>query len=135
MSSSETNSLSSYEWASAAQYIQYVSRVAGLEEINSDHINSFSLSRHGPDFLIARKNRTLASLLTNMVALEQFVTCVEGHRKSDELAIIRTMYVQFRRACEKVEEHIGKIKAYERTRQVAFEDFIREENERDDIPF
>lgn len=98
--------LSAFEWASVSQYIVYVSSVAGLKELNSSDLISFPLARMGPMKLVARKVRALAALEGNKEQIERFVGRYEGELGDSEMSVLRSMYLQFKRSAEMVEEHI-----------------------------
>jgi len=101
--------LSDFEWASAAKYIIYISTAAGLKEINSNHVISFPLGRIGPDRLLKQKERVLVLLEANKRSIERFA----GEHKQDlgekELAILRSLYFQYKANAETVKEHIQAI--------------------------
>ncbi len=105
----QLKSLADFEWASATQYIIYVSSVARLSEINSSHVISFPLGRLGPEKLLKQKQRVLILLEGNKKSIEQFV----GERKSqldeNELAVLRSLYVQYKGNIETVKGHIEYI--------------------------
>lgn len=99
-------SLSSFEWASVSQYLVYVSSAAGLEEINSNHVTSFPLARLGPGKVIRQKERVLAKLRWNQRHLERFVGARKDGLENSEKAVLRSMYLQYRRNIETVEDHL-----------------------------
>jgi len=102
-------SLADFEWASAARYIIYVSSVAGLSEINSKHVVSFSLSRLGPGKLLRQKQRVLILLESNKQNIERFVGECKPQLGENELAILRSLYLQYKSNIETVRGHIGCI--------------------------
>lgn len=104
--------LSAFEWASACQYIVYVSSVAGLEEINSSHVVSFPLCRMGAEKLVGQKERVLRSLVENRRSIECFADVNRGELGSGEMSILRSMYVQFRDWILIVEEHLRVANLY-----------------------
>jgi hypothetical protein len=130
---SQLRNLSDFEWASATQYISYISSVAGLAEINSNHVISFPLARIGPDKLLKQKRRVLILLEGNKKSIERLV----GERKSDldenELAILRSLYVQYKANIETVEAHISFI--LECIVEVELSLLKSREIEDDDYPF
>jgi len=109
VSSKKVLSLSDFEWAAAARYITYISAVAGLKEINSNHVISFPLGRIGPDKLLKQKERVLVLLEGNKKCIERFA----GEHKQDlgekELAILRSLYFQYKANIKVVKNHIGAI--------------------------
>ncbi len=109
MSSSELLSLSDFEWASAARYIVYISSIANLKEINSNHVISFPLGRLGPDKLLKQKENVLVSLEANRASIERFVGAHKDELDEDEMAILRTLYLQYKGNAETVRGHIDII--------------------------
>ncbi len=126
-------SLADFEWASATQYIVYISSVAGLSEINSNHVISFPLARLGPEKLLKQKHRVLVLLKGNKRSIERFV----GERKSqldeNELAVLRALYVQYKSNIETVEAHISFI--LECIAEVELSLLNSQEKTEDDFPF
>lgn len=118
MSSSKLVPISAFQWASVAQYIVYVSRIAGLKEINSNFVISFPLAKIGVERLMTRKRRVLWLLNENLRLMEVFV----GNRKDDlgvaEMSVIRGIYRQTKAWVELVEEHIRVAQMYEATEVV-----------------
>lgn len=106
MSSGRLLSLCDFEWASVATYIVYFSSVAGLAEVNSDHVISFPLGRLGPEMLLKRKERVLTVLEGNRASIERFVGDRRDDLSEDELAVIRTLYLQYKASIETVRGHI-----------------------------
>ncbi len=109
MSKSKLLTLSDFEWASAANYIIYISLVAGLREINSNHVISFPLARLGPEKVLKQKKRVLALLEENKANVERFAGEHRGDLGSNELAILRTLYLQYKGNIETVTDHISVI--------------------------
>ncbi len=107
--SNELKHLSDYEWAGVARYIMYISNAAGLREINSNHVISFPLARLGPDKLLKQKKRALLLLVANKAAIERFVGAFRAELDDDELAIMRSLYLQYKGNEETVREHIAVI--------------------------
>lgn len=107
MEREELKALCDFEWASVARYLIYVSEVAGLKEVSFNDVNSFLLARLGPEKLLKRKRRALAVLLGNIAALERFAGNYEGKVGSDELAVIRGIYIQYKNSVAIVERHIA----------------------------
>ncbi len=99
-------SLADFEWASATQYITYISSVARLSEINSNHIVSFPLGRLGPDKLLKQKQRVLILLEGNKKNIERFVGERRSQLDENELAVLRSLYVQYKGNIETVKGHI-----------------------------
>ncbi len=109
MSSSKLLSLSDFEWASTARYIMYISSMAGLKEINSNHVMSFPLGRLGPDKLLTQKENVLSLLEANKAGIERFVGEHSGELDSDELAVLRSLYMQYKGNAETVRGHMDII--------------------------
>lgn len=106
MPSSKLKPLSDFEWASVSQYIIYVSSIARLQEINSNHVISFPLSRLGPEKLLKQKGRVLIALEGNKASIERFVGEHSSELNDNELAVLRTLYLQYRDNVETVKAHI-----------------------------
>lgn len=106
MSSSKLLSLSDFEWASTARYIMYISSMTGLKEINSNHVISFPLGRLGPEKLLKQKENVLALLEANKASIERFVGERSAELDSDELAVLRSLYMQYKGNAETVRGHI-----------------------------
>jgi len=102
-------SLSDFEWASAARYIIYVSAVAGLQEISSNSVVSFPLGRIGPDKLLKQKERTFIALEANKRAVERFVGEHNRDLGEKEMAILRSLYLQYKSNAETVRNHIRAV--------------------------
>lgn len=102
-------SLVDFEWASVARYIHYISSITGLKEINSNHVISFPLGRLGPHKLLKQKERVLLVLEENKRLVERFVGEHRDHLSDKELAVLRTLYMQYRSNVEMVEGHIDTI--------------------------
>lgn len=109
MSEKELLSLSDFEWASAARYIIYISGVANLKEINSSHVTSFPLANLGPDRLMKQKEGVLLVLEANKSSIERFVGEHEGDLAKEELAVLRSLYMQYKGNAEVVRGHIDII--------------------------
>ncbi len=109
MSGVKVLSLSDFEWASAARYVMYISGVAGLKEINSNHVNSFPLGRLGPDKLLKQKECVLFVLEGNKSKIERFVGEYRNDLGREELAVLRSLYMQYKDNAEVVRGHIGVI--------------------------
>lgn len=109
MSNGKLLTLSDFDWASAANYIIYISRVAGLREINSNHVISFPLARLGPEKVLKQKRRVLALLEENKASVERFAGEHKGDLGRKELAILRTLYLQYKASIETVTDHIDVI--------------------------
>lgn len=110
MTSEKLLSLSDFEWASAARYIVYISKVAGLKEINSEHVNSLPLGRLGADKLLKQRGTILKTLEGNISKLEIFTADNKGDLDANELAIIRSVYIQHRDSIKTVKAHLEVIK-------------------------
>lgn len=106
MSSSKLKPLSDFEWASVSRYISYISSIASLQEINSNHVISFPLSRVGPEKLLKQKGRVLIALEGNKASVERFVGEHRSELDDNELAVLRTLYMQYRDNIETVKAHI-----------------------------
>lgn len=111
MTDKELKHLSDFEWASVAQYIVWVESAAGLSQINSSHVVSFPLARMGIDRLRLRLNRVETALLCNIAALERFVGERKSELTSNELAVLRTLYIQYKRNVETVKGHLEQVEA------------------------
>lgn len=98
--------LKDFEWSSVTRYIVYVSRVARLSEINASHVVSFSLGRLGPDKLLKQKRRVLVLLEGNRAAVERFVGEHNSELHENELAVLRSIYLQCKSGIEMVKRHI-----------------------------
>ncbi len=101
--------LADFEWASAARYIVYITRAAGLSEINSNHVISFPLARIGPDRLLKQKKRVLSVLKGNKAGIERFVGAYRAELNASELTILRSLYLQYKDNEETVRGHISVI--------------------------
>lgn len=110
MSGEKLLSLADFEWASAARYLVYISSVANLKEINSNHVISFPLGRLGPDKLLKQKERVLFLLEGNKSAIESFVGEHRNELVPNELVALRSLYVQYKGSIETVKSHIKIIK-------------------------
>ncbi len=102
-------SLSDFEWASTARYIVYISSVAGLSEINSNHVVSFPLGRIGPKRLLHQKELVLFRLEGNKKSIEKFVGKHRDALDDNELAVLRSLYLQYKNNIEMVKGHIDAI--------------------------
>ncbi len=109
MSSSKLLSLSDFEWASTARYIVYVSNIANLREINSNHVISFPLGRLGPEKLLKQKEAVLILLEENKASIERFVGKHRDELDENEMAVLRTLYLQYKSNAESVKGHIDII--------------------------
>lgn len=110
MSEEKLLSLAVFEWASVARYIVYISSIAHLEEINSNHVISFPLARLGPDKLLKQKKGVLQALEDNKRHIERFVGEHRAELGDDELAVLRTLYLQYKGNAGVVREHIDIIR-------------------------
>ncbi len=131
MPESELKSLSSFEWATVGRYMVYISCVAGLKEINSNHVYSFPLTQVGTIKLIARKTRVLAQLGGNMTALERFVGIHREKLEDDELAVIRSLYCQIKTWAEIVGGHLETAREFDAQEQLELTGVAEE----DDVAF
>lgn len=111
MSDKKLLSLSDFEWASAARYIVYISSMANLKEINSNHVISFPLGKLGPDKLLKQKRRALILLEGNLSAIAAFVGEHQHDLGVNEMAVLRTLYVQYKNSMKTVTGHIKVIGA------------------------
>lgn len=109
MESEKLLGLSDFEWASTARYICYISSIAGLKKINSNHVASFSLSLLGPEKLLKQKERVLLRLEGNKSSIESFVGRHMSELDELELAVLRSLYLQYRDNVETVRGHIDFI--------------------------
>lgn len=98
--------LKDFEWASVTQYIIYISSVAGLKEVNPRHVVSFPLGRLGPDKLLKQKRRVLLLLEGNKACVERFAGSCESELDENEMAVLRSIYLQYRSSIETVSRHI-----------------------------
>lgn len=133
MKNDKLKPLSAFEWASVSRYIIYISRAAQLQEINSNDVVSFPLARVGVEKVLVRKVRVLASLEYNQQRLECFVGLHKGDFEDNELSVIRSLYLQFNRSIETVNEHIGVAKSYREA--LAVDMSLVDVEVQDDIPF
>lgn len=109
MSDKKLLSLSDFEWASTARYIVYISSMANLKEINSSHVISFPLGKLGPDKLLKQKGSTLLLLKGNLSAIAAFVGERQHELDVNELAVLRTLYMQYKSSIATVTSHIKVI--------------------------
>ncbi len=109
MSSEKLLSLEDFEWASTARYIVYISGIANLREINSNHVISFPLGKMGPAKLLKQKERVLSLLEGNKTSIERFVGKRKNELDVNELAVLRCLYVQYKGNIETVKGHIEVI--------------------------
>lgn len=109
MSDKKLLSLSDFEWASTARYIVYISSMANLKEINSNHVISFPLGKLGPDKLMRRKDRTLSVLKGNLSSIAAFVGEHQHELGDTELAVLRSVYLQYKSNIETVTAHMEVI--------------------------
>jgi len=124
--------LSAFEWASVSQYIIYISSVARLVEVNSNDVVSFPLAKIGPKKLAARKERVLALLKSNEKQIERFAGARKEELGDSEMSVLRSMYLQFKRSAETVEEHLRIARLYE---EVSGAELFSVEEDEDDYPF
>ncbi len=104
--------ISDFEWASVTQYLVYIASAAKLEEINSDHVNSFPLARLGAGLMALRKKRVLVKLRGNKEKLERFAGEFKGELGESEISVLRSLYVQYKRDIDTVEKHIRVVELY-----------------------
>ncbi len=109
MSERKLLALSDFEWVSAARYIIYISSIANLEEINSSHVVSFPLGKMGPERLLRQKESTLVALEGNRSSIERFVGEYKEDLGREELAVLRSIYMQYKGNAEVVRGHIDII--------------------------
>lgn len=109
MLSKKLLSLSDFEWASTARYIVYISSVANLKEINSNHVISFPLGRLGPVKLLKQKENVLSILEGNRTSIERFVGEHRAELDDNDLAVLRSLYLQYKGNAETVKGHIDII--------------------------
>lgn len=106
MSDQKLLPLAAFEWASVARYIIYISSIANLKEINSNHVVCFPLARMGPGKLLKQKEAVLLVLEGNKRNIERFVGEHKAELGCDELAVLRTLYMQYKGNAGVVREHI-----------------------------
>lgn len=111
-------SISSFQWASVAQYMVYISGAAGLYEINTDHVYCFPLARLGSERLVNQKRKVLGLLRSNIQSLEQFAGCHKDDLEETEMSVIRGLYRQTKMWIELVEGHISTAEVYRTTERV-----------------
>ncbi len=114
MSDKELRTISSFEWASVTQYIVYISVLIGLHDVNCNHIVSFPLVGLGAKALIVRKQRMISVLEVNKAKLERFVCAKKEELGSDEMAVLRSMYVQWRKSIETMRGHVETARAFQK---------------------
>lgn len=132
MSQKKLKGIGSFEWASAAAYQTYISSQAGLQEISSIEVYSFSIGGCGVDKLIAKKVRLLALIMGNMQSLDQFVKEHAEALGETELVYIRSLYGQLMRYKEFADRHLAAARSIQKTVQLSLGD---EEGPEDEIPF
>lgn len=125
-------SISSFQWASVAQYMVYISGAAGLHEINTDHVYSFPLARLGVERLVNQKRKVLGLLSSNLQSLERFAFRCKGDLEENEMAVIRGLYRQTKTCIELAERHINTAEMYRTTER---ENSLFDEGAEDDFPF
>ncbi len=133
MSKFELKDLAEFEWASVAQYIVYISSVTQLEEIVSEHVVRFPLAGVGAEKLLLRKQRVLERLKGNKQKILRFAGEFEDELGENELSVLRTLYLQFKRGEEMVGEHLRIIKLYQDEENNSF--FGTAEEASDELPF
>lgn len=101
--------LASFEWASVAQYLVYVSSASGMSEINFSHVISFPYAKLGGQSLKKRKVRLLALLRENMRCLQVFAGRLKDDLTPEELGVLRSLYKTYKLHCETVEKHLELI--------------------------
>lgn len=106
MSGEKFRPLSDFEWASVARYIIYVSSAAGLKEINSSHVTSFSMGRLGPEVVLKQKLRVLALLKENQESIESFAGEYKDELDAAEMSVLRSLYLQYKNDIETVQAHV-----------------------------
>jgi len=125
-------SIADYEWASLGRYVMWLEVQLGLNIINSDHVNSFSISRDGTDRLIAKKVRTEARIRENMDQLEKFIRSHGDELGVHELSVIRSFYRTLRMNAETCREHADVARTYAKSVLTLFD---VEEETNDSLPF
>ena len=133
MLDSELKTLASFEWAYIGQYMVYITSVAGLDEINSDHVISFPLAQLGPEKLIARKTRVQVLLEGNIQKLERFVGAYREQLDESEVSVLRSLYRQYKCDSETVKGHLVTARQYKKADETG--SFLVDEGVQDDIPF
>ena len=111
-------SISSFQWASVAQYMVYISGAAGLHEINTDHVYSFPLARMGGERLVNQKRKVSGLLSENLQSLERFAGCHKDDLEESEMSVIRGLYRQTKMWIELIEGHINTAEMYRVTERV-----------------
>ena len=107
--------ISSFQWASVAQYMVYISGAAGLYEINTDHVICFPLVRLGAERLLNQKRKVLRLLNSNLQALERFAGAHKDDLEETEMSVIRGLYRQTKMWVELVEDHVKTAETYKIT--------------------
>ncbi len=123
--------LREFEWASVAQYLTYIEGVAGLVEVSSDDIYSFSV-RRGVEKLHRRKQKAAGVVEENMHSLERLVGRNKDTLDVYEMDIMRTLYRQYSSTLETLNRHVVSAKKLVDIKQAGM--FDREEAE-DDLLF
>lgn len=124
--------ISDYEWASACQYIVWVSTQIGIKDVSASDVFSFPVSRYGPKLLIARKVRTQALLQENMDAILDWVHEYKQELTQDEMNIVRGIWRSMLDSKELVAEQIERIQKIVDTQEVEYMDLGGNE---DEFPF
>jgi len=94
---------------------------------------SFPLSKVGSGKLVGRKTRVLAQLEANLQRLEKFVGRYKEALEDAEMAVLRTIYLQYKRNIETVVEHLRVARLYQEAKDAGF--FPVDEEVEDDLPF
>lgn len=123
--------LCDFEWASACQYIVYVSSIAGLHEVSADSVHSLSVVRGGVRGARMRKQKVLALLVENVSLLDAFVSEHSDDLGELELAILRSMRSSFKVSQVTVNEKLDWIDIIEGMVQ----DNMLGERVTDEVPF
>lgn len=124
--------ISDFEWASVSRYLVYVSSVAGLVDVSSEHVHNFGLAKWGRSRLLAQKQRVLVIMTSNQKKLENFVGSRRDELREEEISVIRSIYVQTKRNIDTVKEHILIAESY---RAAGMGDLLQEKGDQDDALF
>jgi len=110
MSGKKLLSISDFEWASAAQYIVYISTLADLRETVVGDVFSFRFGKGGAQGLLGKKLKTLSLLQGNRRKLERLVGEKEKELGRNEIAVIRGMWQGISRSHEVVRVQADTLK-------------------------
>ena len=125
--------IADFEWASVGRYMAYISGVMELKEISSHRVVSFPLSRLGPVTVLKQKRATARTLQANICALEVFVGERKKELESEELVVLRGLYIQYKCNLDTVREHIRSAEFYRASVDVSMFEVVEEDE--DEFPF